>query len=42
MLISVPSGSFNQALPGFRNKAEQFQADSGKVFGFAAMIPTGS
>jgi hypothetical protein len=25
----------------FRDKAEQFQADPGKVFGFAGMISTG-
>jgi hypothetical protein len=25
----------------FRNEAEQFQADPGKVFGFAGMISTG-
>ena len=26
----------------FRDEAEQFQADPGKVFGFAGMISTGS
>jgi hypothetical protein len=27
---------------GFRDEAEQFQADPGKVFGFVGMISTGS
>jgi len=38
----IPNGIPDEGEHRFRDEAEQFQVDPGKVFGFAGVIPAGS